>query len=898
MSTPSSGKSHGMRHKKWPYFLLIAALFVIAVVYMGAADMRNVKTEVIVEAGGEISPDLFFHRQNDRAQILTDLNSISTSTPGEYAVQVQTHFTVVHSTLKICDTVAPSAEVHSLETYLGYLPGPGEYLTGLTDETEVSIEYGSAPDADSEGEQHGTVVLTDAAGNRTELPVVLNVIHDTTAPVIEGVTDVIVFMGTKPDYSTHVRAVDAHDPSPSLVIDDGELDPDKAGKYTIEYIASDVSGNVSRESATVTVVSDTSAPVISGITNLSIFLGETADYTSSVQVKDDYDPEPSFVIDDGAFDPDIPGVYTIIYTAADFSGNTATRTALITVIADVTAPVIEGAFDRNILAGEETDVLSGVRVSDDYDENPVLTADDGGFDANVPGAYTVTYTAVDFSGNIGQASAVFTVVNDRVAPTISGIRDISVWLGDPCDFAGNVTVSDAIDPAPVLTIDDSNVDLNTPGVYTIVYSAADFSGNGVSATAKVTVMKDTEAPVISGVADHVVFVGESVDYMAGLTVTDNRDAQPRWETDDKGIDFSVPGSHTVRFAAVDAAGNVSRTEIHIVVMYDTEAPVFSGIQDHTVYAGDTVDYISPVTVTDNRDTDLTVDIDHGNVDFNTPGSYTVTYTCADRSGNIAKKTAKIKVILDRKAPVIEGAENITVEMGGTVSYRKGVTVTDNRDPAPKLTIDNSAVNLNKIGRYKVTYTATDNSGNTSTVSIRVQVTRKILHEEDQDVIWPLADEVLSRIITDDMTDMEKGFKIYQWCRRNITYTGRSDKTSWVMGAYDAFTMLSGDCWNYYSASKALMTRAGIPNIDVLTEYSKNRRHYWNLINVGTGWYHFDSCPFSAGDDDFYMLTDAEMDLWDRAHRGAHPYDGSLYPERATESVQHLLDYRKATVKDQ
>ena len=156
MSTASSGKSHGMRHKKWPYFLLIAALFVIAVVYMGAADMRNVKTEVIVEAGGEISPDLFFHRQNDRAEILTDLNSISTSTPGEYAVQVQTHFTVVQSTLKICDTVAPTAEAHSLETYLGYLPGPGEYLTGLTDETEVSIEYGSAPDADSEGEQHGT----------------------------------------------------------------------------------------------------------------------------------------------------------------------------------------------------------------------------------------------------------------------------------------------------------------------------------------------------------------------------------------------------------------------------------------------------------------------------------------------------------------------------------------------------------------------------------------------------------------------------------------------------------------------------------------------------------------------------------------------------------------------
>ena len=76
------------------------------------------------------------------------------------------------------------------------------------------------------------------------------------------------------------------------------------------------------------------------------------------------------------------------------------------------------------------------------------------------------------------------------------------------------------------------------------------------------------------------------------------------------------------------------------------------------------------------------------------------------------------------------------------------------------------------------------------------------------------------------------------------------------------------------------------------------RHFWNLINLGYGWYHFDSCPFEAGDDDFFMLTDAELDYWDRTHRGAHPYDSDLYPDRATVSVQHMLSYRNCTVKDQ
>ena len=76
---------------------------------------------------------------------------------------------------------------------------------------------------------------------------------------------------------------------------------------------------------------------------------------------------------------------------------------------------------------------------------------------------------------------------------------------------------------------------------------------------------------------------------------------------------------------------------------------------------------------------------------------------------------------DQEPPVILGARDLEVEAGGTISYRRGVTVTDNSGVPPELTIDSSRVNLAVPGVYPVTYTARDGSGNESSVTITVTV---------------------------------------------------------------------------------------------------------------------------------------------------------------------------------
>ena len=60
-------------------------------------------------------------------------------------------------------------------------------------------------------------------------------------------------------------------------------------------------------------------------------------------------------------------------------------------------------------------------------------------------------------------------------------------------------------------------------------------------------------------------------------------------------------------------------------------------------------------------------------------------------------------------------------LGDPISYRQGVTVTDNSGETPRLTIDSSQVDLSTPGAYSVSYTAVDSSGNKTTLTITVTV---------------------------------------------------------------------------------------------------------------------------------------------------------------------------------
>lgn len=212
---------------------------------------------------------------------------------------------------------------------------------------------------------------------------------------------------------------------------------------------------------------------------------------------------------------------------------------------------------------------------------------------------------------------------------------------------------------------------------------------------------------------------------------------------------------------------------------------------------------------------------------------------------------------DTRPPLISGAHDLTATVGASLSYRSGVTAVDETDGDVPLKIDASAVDLTQPGEYPVVYRARDKAGNLAEVTVTAVVTEppegespeEVSAQPTQEQVDAEADKILARIIDDSMSQYEKARAIYNYVNSHVKYVGTSDKSSWLVGAYVGFTRGRGDCYNYFACSKALLTRAGIPNVD-LTRVGGRTDHYWQLVNVGSGWYHFDTCPHPKG----YPLT--------------------------------------------
>ena len=247
---------------------------------------------------------------------------------------------------------------------------------------------------------------------------------------------------------------------------------------------------------------------------------------------------------------------------------------------------------------------------------------------------------------------------------------------------------------------------------------------------------------------------------------------------------------------------------------------------------------------------------------------------------------------DTQAPVITGTKDIEVYVGDSVSYRSGVSVTDNLDNSTKLTIDNSGVDLTKPGTYTVTYTAKDAAGNESTATIKVTVVAKPANAVDRSVIYTKADEILAKFITDDMTDREKVEAVYVWTRRSVHLTYGSapagfvhEEADWLQTAYGLLNrdVSKGDCYYFFAVQKLLLQRLNIPTIDCEKIYDGDSHHYWLLVSVDGGktYYHFDN----VWSKQLCLVTDAELDAFSAAV-DSNPFnrDKSKYPATPTEKL--------------
>ena len=110
------------------------------------------------------------------------------------------------------------------------------------------------------------------------------------------------------------------------------------------------------------------------------------------------------------------------------------------------------------------------------------------------------------------------------------------------------------------------------------------------------------------------------------------------------IKFSSLGKSSVGIKAIKD-GQDSKTLVLNVNVVDTTSPVFSGIKDITIKAGESVDLKSGVTVSDNYDQNVEFTVTYDKDDTNTgaPGKHVITYVAKDSSGNVASRKATLTI---------------------------------------------------------------------------------------------------------------------------------------------------------------------------------------------------------------------------------------------------------------
>ena len=132
-----------------------------------------------------------------------------------------------------------------------------------TTKTVIGEEFADTYTFQAAGQYEITIRLTDASGNSADLVQKVNVTDpDTTAPVIEGVDDITVYLDNEPDYLDGVTATDDVDGdlTSSIVVDSSAVDVSMVGTYTATYSVKDAAGNETIETITVSVTRRPQAP--------------------------------------------------------------------------------------------------------------------------------------------------------------------------------------------------------------------------------------------------------------------------------------------------------------------------------------------------------------------------------------------------------------------------------------------------------------------------------------------------------------------------------------------------------------------------------------------------------------------------------------------------------------
>ncbi len=706
------------------------------------------------------------------------------------------------SVVTVVDTVSPNLSTQNINAYLdanGVVAVSATSLNnGSTDNCSIAsyaLSKSSFTCSDI-GANTVTVTATDVNGNSTSAPATITVI-DTISPtaVAQNITINLDANGNASIVASNISAGSSDACGiASMSVSPSSFTCTDLGANTVTLTVTDVNGNSSTASSTVTVV-DAIAPTV--VTQAhTVYLDASGQATISTTDINNGSTDncsiSAYSLNVTSFDCSNTGQNLVTLTATDGSGNSASSGAIVTVI-DTISPSVSNT-PANITA-YATAGQCGTTVT-----WPTITGSDNcsvsNITASIPsgsffnkGVTTVSLTAFDPSGNSGSSSFTVTVL-DTIAPVFtSGVSGITVTPNaNSCDAVATWTAPTATDNCSGVTYTASQASGSTfpLGTTAVTITATDADGNSRAISFNVTVT-DVVAPTISNVPSNITVGNDAGSCDAAVTytmpsVSDNCSGATISSSHPSGTVFPL-GTTLVTFTATDAAGNSTNATFEVTVE-DQEAPVFTSVppSDTVGQCGQIYSFAMP-TGSDNCSGLLLVRQTGGLPSGSVfpPGATTNTFEISDPAGNSTTTSFTIVVVPQGQPQLPSLIEACVNDAAVNITLGQNIVWSGNGVVNGGTTFDPAAAGT---GRHLLTYVFTDSMGCNATGNIAITVLPK--------PVTPIITKVGS-------TTLQTGnYNSYQWYRDGVAIAGANlqSYTYTQSGNYQVEVSNTVGCFTY------------------------------------------------------------------------------------------------------
>lgn len=394
-------KSHNKTAKIVVIAVVVVLILAILAIVLFNIFSKKVKDHVQLELGTQelkIQDFLTDEKYAENAEFVTDISQIDLSKVATYEITIKLNDKEYTSILDVKDTTAPQVKFQDVDGYTDYQINPEDFIAEKTDASNMEVSLGNEVTINGFGEYHPLIIVKDEYGNETSQECLLNISYIKSKFILEygnklTKEDLLFNVAEYQDTINQqdIDTINSYDVgeydlksvydgqekitkitiqdtiAPELVLKDvtlyteqtitdtnqfvekaedlagvtlnilTEIDYSIVGDQEVTIEAVDGHGNKTSQTAKLTIKEDTEGPVFSGISDLKVTKGGTADYKKGVTAKDGKDGDVEFTVDSNSVKLDTAGTYYATYTATDKAGNTTTSKRKIVVSEKSTA---------------------------------------------------------------------------------------------------------------------------------------------------------------------------------------------------------------------------------------------------------------------------------------------------------------------------------------------------------------------------------------------------------------------------------------------------------------------------------------------------------------------------------------------------------------------------------